>query len=40
MNEVFPDHDMTLPDKYLKELVRYSDSKLHTIGAFLGGVAS
>jgi amyloid beta precursor protein binding protein 1 len=27
-------------DKYVKEMLRFSDSKLHTVGAFLGGVAS
>jgi amyloid beta precursor protein binding protein 1 len=31
---------MTLDDKFLKEICRYSDSKLHTIAAYLGGVAS
>ena len=27
-------------EKYLHELLRYSDSKLHTVSSFLGGVAS
>lgn len=27
-------------DNYIHELMRYSDSKIHTISAFLGGVAS
>ncbi len=27
-------------DKYLQEITRFADSKLHTVGAFLGGVAS
>ena len=27
-------------EAYLRELVRFSDSKLHTVSAFLGGVAS
>lgn len=31
---------MALEDKFLKEMVRYSDSKMHTVAAFLGGVAS
>jgi amyloid beta precursor protein binding protein 1 len=37
---MFPDGSMTLNDKYVRELIRFSDSKLHTVGAFLGGVAS
>jgi amyloid beta precursor protein binding protein 1 len=32
--------DSSLDDKYLKELLRFSDSRLHTVSAFLGGVAS
>ena len=26
--------------KILKEMVRFSDSRLHTVGAFLGGMAA
>jgi len=40
MHRIFPDGSMTLNEKYLKELLRYADSKLHTVSAFLGGVAS
>jgi len=40
MKEAFPDDPIEMNNKYLKELVRFSDSKLHTVGAYLGGVAS
>jgi hypothetical protein len=40
MKKVIPDDSVKLDDKYIKEIVRYSDSKVHTVGAFLGGVAS
>jgi len=29
-----------VPDKYVREIMRVGDSKLHTVSAFLGGVAS
>jgi hypothetical protein len=32
--------DKNFDEKYLHELLRYSDSNIHTISAFLGGVAS
>ncbi len=31
---------MKIDDKYVKEMLRFSDSKLHNVSAFLGGVAS
>lgn len=31
---------MRVDDKYVKEMLRFSDSKLHNVSAFLGGVAS
>lgn len=34
------DGSIKIDDKYVKEMIRYSDSKLHTVAAFLGGVAS
>lgn len=37
---IVPDGSITLSEKYLKELLRFGDSKLHTVAAFLGGVAS
>lgn len=27
-------------EKYLQEMIRFADSKIHTVSAFLGGVAS
>ncbi len=32
--------DAKVEDKLIRELLRYSDSQLHTVSAFLGGVAS
>jgi amyloid beta precursor protein binding protein 1 len=29
-----------ISDKFIKEMMRFSDSKVHTVSAFLGGVAS
>ena len=40
MQKVIPDDSIKLDEKYIKELVRFSDSKLHNISAYLGGVAS
>jgi amyloid beta precursor protein binding protein 1 len=40
MQKVIPDDSIKLDDKYIKEIVRFSDSKLHSVSAFLGGVAS
>jgi amyloid beta precursor protein binding protein 1 len=40
MKRVIPDDTIKLDDKYVKEMLRFSDSKVHTVAAFLGGVAS
>lgn len=32
--------NVEIKDAYLKEILRFSDSKMHTSSAFLGGVAS
>jgi len=32
--------DKAADDRYVKELLRFADSKLHTVSAFLGGIAS
>ena len=32
--------DQQADERYLKEMVRFADSKIHTVSAFLGGVAS
>lgn len=40
MKQIFPDDSVKLDENLLKEMVRFSDSKLHNVGAFLGGVAS
>ncbi len=34
------DPSIKVDDKYLIEMIRYSDSQIHNISAFLGGVAS
>jgi hypothetical protein len=34
------DESWRIDDKYVKEMLRFSDSKLHNVSAFLGGVAS
>jgi len=31
---------VSIDDKYVREIIRYSDSKLHVVSAFLGGIAS
>lgn len=33
-------HDKGWNEKYLHELLRFTDSKIHTVSSFLGGVAS
>ena len=42
MSQIAPmdDGSIKLEDKYIKEMIRFGDSKLHNISAFLGGVAS
>lgn len=40
MQQVSESGEHTIEDSYVKEIIRYSDSQLHTISAFLGGVAS
>jgi len=35
-----PDGSGKADEKYLKELIRFADSKLHTVASFLGGVAA
>ena len=42
MSQIAPmdDGSLNLEDKYVKEMIRFGDSKLHKISAFLGGVAS
>ena len=40
MSKVIPDDSVKLDDKYIKEIIRFSDSKLHNVSSFLGGVAS
>lgn len=42
MRRINPDNNpsICLDDKYLIEMIRYSDSHIHNISAFLGGVAS
>ena len=35
-----PGADSIMDDKYSAEMVRFSDAKIHTVSAFLGGVAS
>eukprot|EP00347_Sterkiella_histriomuscorum_P009093 403342543 len=40
MSQIMSDGSLRIEDKYIKEIVRYSDSKIHTVAAFLGGVAS
>lgn len=32
--------DQAADDRYVKELLRFADSKIHTVSAFLGGIAS
>ena len=32
--------DKQFNEKYLLELMRFSDSKIHTVSAFMGGIAS
>ena len=34
------DDSPSIDDKYFHEIVRFSDTQVHTISAFLGGVAS
>ena len=42
MNEVNPDNDpaIKVDDKYVREMLRFSGSKLHNVSAVLGGIAS
>ena len=40
IKQAAPESNRTDAKKYAAELVRYSDSKVHTVSAFLGGVAS
>jgi len=43
LKQINPEGDnasVKIEDKYVHEMIRFSDSKLHTVGAFLGGVAS
>jgi NEDD8-activating enzyme E1 regulatory subunit len=40
LSHIAPDGSISVSEKYLKEVLRFADSKLHTVGAFLGGVAS
>lgn len=40
MKKIVPDGSINMDLKYIKEMLRFSDSKLHNIGAFLGGVAA
>ncbi len=40
MKTVIPDDSVKIEDKYIREMIRYGDSKLHAVSAFLGGVAS
>ena len=42
MSQIAPmdDGSFKLEDKYVKEMIRFGDSKLHNVSAFLGGVAS
>ncbi len=37
---MFPDGSIKVDPKYVDELVRVSDSKIHNVSSFLGGVAS
>lgn len=39
MSQLGPDVPQ-IQDRYIHEMLRFSDSKLHTVSAFLGGVAS
>ncbi len=42
MKEVNPENDAAIKveDKYVREMLRFSGSKLHNISAVLGGIAS
>jgi hypothetical protein len=42
LSQIFPmdDGSMKIEDKYVQEMIRFGDSKLHNVSAFLGGVAS
>lgn len=42
MSRVNPDNDESIKvdDRYVREILRFSDSKIHSVSAFLGGVAS
>lgn len=42
MKEVNPENDpaIKVEDKYVREMLRFSGSKLHNISAVLGGIAS
>lgn len=40
MKQIVPDESIKLDEKYVNELTRFGDSKLHNVGAFLGGIAS
>jgi amyloid beta precursor protein binding protein 1 len=37
---IMSDGTINIQDSYLREMCRYSDSKIHSVAAFLGGVAS
>ena len=32
--------DKKFNEKYLHEIIRFTDSKIHTVSAFMGGIAS
>lgn len=32
--------DQKADDRYIKEMIRFADSKIHTVSAFMGGIAS
>lgn len=40
MTKIMSDGSIQIKDSFVNEMVRYSDSKIHTVSAFLGGVAS
>jgi len=42
MSQIFPmsDGSIKVEDKYVNEMIRFGDSKLHNVSALLGGIAS
>ncbi|CDW84911.1 nedd8-activating enzyme e1 regulatory subunit [Stylonychia lemnae] len=40
LSKISPDGSAKIDDKYIREIIRFSDSQLHVISAFLGGIAS